>query len=219
MMSGRAQDQWRTIKNKTKSFWVWFKYSESWEKTCLAKLFPFLKEKVILGRTTRTLKKTRNSNLLVVDSWRHGKYILKMKTFHTTKFEAYLYERLNTSKGVIRNIRGHNRSHQENRVSQTTKELPSESQRSNLDKRVHPNFQQTQDTQGSKNWRFSWEEETTHPNSLEVLLDVKDIATTGMTYRGLQIWMMWLKRPRSHREDCPNGSKCSRKSFCFLKML
>ena len=37
-----------------------------------------------------------------VDTRMHAKNILKMKTFHTTKCKAYLHERLNISKGVIK---------------------------------------------------------------------------------------------------------------------
>ena len=44
---------------------------ESLEEVCLAKFSPFLIEKVISTRATpKTIKKTRNRNLLVeVDSW------------------------------------------------------------------------------------------------------------------------------------------------------
>ena len=39
---------------------------------------------------SRTVKKTRNCNLLVEgDSWRQAESISKMKTFHTTKCRAY----------------------------------------------------------------------------------------------------------------------------------
>ena len=77
---------------------------ESLEEVCLAKFSPFLIEKVISTRDSpKTVKKTRNGNLLVeVDSWRQAKNILKIKTFHTTKCRAYSHEKLNTSKGVIR---------------------------------------------------------------------------------------------------------------------
>ena len=52
--------------------------------------------------TQKTVKKTRNGNLLVnVDSQRQAEIILKMKTFHTMKCRAYPHEKLNTSKGVI----------------------------------------------------------------------------------------------------------------------
>ena len=73
---------------------------ESLEEVYLAKFSSFLKEK---DTTLKTIKKTRNSNLLVkVDSWRQAESILKMKTFHTTKCRAYPHEKLNTFKGVIR---------------------------------------------------------------------------------------------------------------------
>ena len=77
---------------------------ESLEEVCLSKLSPFLIEKVISTRASpKTVKKTRNGNLLVeVDSRRHAENILKIKTFHTTKCRAYPHEKLNTSKGVIR---------------------------------------------------------------------------------------------------------------------
>ena len=77
---------------------------ESLEKVCLAKLSPFLIEKVISTKASpQNVKKTRNGNLLVeVDSWRQAENILKIKTFQTTKCRAYPDEKLNTSKGVIR---------------------------------------------------------------------------------------------------------------------
>ena len=77
---------------------------ESLEEVCLAKFSPFLIEKVIFTRASpKTVKKTRNDNLLVeVDSRRQAENILKIKTFHTTKFRAYPHEKLNTSKGVIK---------------------------------------------------------------------------------------------------------------------
>ena len=60
------------------------------EETYLAKLLPFLIEKVILRRDTRTtVKKTRNGNLLVkVNNWRHAENIPKVETFHKTKCKA-----------------------------------------------------------------------------------------------------------------------------------
>ena len=59
-------------------------------------------EKVISTRATpKTVKKTRNGNLLVeVDNWKWAERILKKK-FYTTKGRAYPLEKLNTSKGVI----------------------------------------------------------------------------------------------------------------------
>ena len=79
---------------------------ESLEEICLVKFLPFLiiKKKVLSARASpKTVKKTRNGNLLVeVDSWRQAENILKIKTFHTTKCRAYPHEKLNTSKGVIR---------------------------------------------------------------------------------------------------------------------
>ena len=77
---------------------------ESLEEVCLAIFSPFLIEKVICTRASpKTVKKTRNGNLLVeVDSRRQAENILKIKTFHTTKCRAYPHEKLNTSKGVIR---------------------------------------------------------------------------------------------------------------------
>ena len=77
---------------------------ESLEEVCLAKFSPFLIEKVISTRASqKTVKKTRNGNLLVeVDSRRQAENILKIKMFHTTKCRAYPHEKLNTSKGVIR---------------------------------------------------------------------------------------------------------------------
>ena len=81
-----------------------FNVIESLEEVCLAKFFPFLIEKVISTRASpKTVKKTRNGNLLVeVDSRRQAENMLKIKTFHTTKCRAYPHEKLNTSKGVIR---------------------------------------------------------------------------------------------------------------------
>ena len=78
---------------------------KSLEKFCLAKFSPFLIKKVISTRANpKTVKKTRNGNLLVeVDSQKQAENILKIKTFHTTKCRAYLHEKLNTSEGVIRN--------------------------------------------------------------------------------------------------------------------
>ena len=77
---------------------------ESLEEVCQAKFSPFLIEKVIATRASpKTVKKTRNGNLLVeVDSRRQTENILKIKTFHTTKCRAYPHEKLSTSKGVIR---------------------------------------------------------------------------------------------------------------------
>ena len=77
---------------------------ESLKEVCLAKFSPFLIEKVISTRASpKTVKKTRNGNLLVeVDSRRQAENILKIKMFHSTKCRAYPHEKLNTSKGVIR---------------------------------------------------------------------------------------------------------------------
>ena len=77
---------------------------ESLEEVYLAKFWPFLIEKVISTRASpKTVKKTRNHNLLVeVDSWKQAENIFKIKTFLTTKCGAYPHEKLNTSKGVIR---------------------------------------------------------------------------------------------------------------------
>ena len=53
--------------------------------------------------TLKNVKKIWNGNLFVeVKRQRQVENILKMKTFHTTKRKAYLHEKLNTSKGVIR---------------------------------------------------------------------------------------------------------------------
>ena len=41
--------------------------------------------------------------LVEVNSWRRAENILKIKTFHITKYKPYSHERLNPSKGVIRN--------------------------------------------------------------------------------------------------------------------
>ena len=69
------------------------------EEVCLAEYSPFLIEKVISTRACpKTVKKTRNGNLLVeVDSRRQAENI-KNKTFHATKCRAYPYEKLNTYK-------------------------------------------------------------------------------------------------------------------------
>ena len=77
---------------------------ESLEEVCEAKFSPFLIEKEISTRASlKTVKKTRNGNLLVeVDSRRPTENILKIKTFHTTKRRAYLHKKLNTFKEVIR---------------------------------------------------------------------------------------------------------------------
>ena len=77
---------------------------ESLEEVCLATFSPFLIEKGISTKASpKTVKKTRNGNLLVeVDSRRQAENKLKIKTFHTTKCRAYPHEKLNTSKGVIR---------------------------------------------------------------------------------------------------------------------
>ena len=76
---------------------------ESLEKVCLSKFSPFLIEKVISTTATlKTVKKTRNGNLLVeVDSRKQVENIFKMKTFHMTKCRAYLHEKFNTSKGFL----------------------------------------------------------------------------------------------------------------------
>ena len=62
---------------------------ESLEEVCLAKFLPFLIEKVISTRASlKTVKKTRNGNLLVkVDSWKQAENILKIKNFHTMNAE------------------------------------------------------------------------------------------------------------------------------------
>ena len=68
---------------------------ESLEAICLAKFSHFASPK--------TVKKTRNGNLLVeVDSRRQVENILRMKTFHATKCRVYPHEKLNTPKSVIR---------------------------------------------------------------------------------------------------------------------
>ena len=74
-----------------------FIVNESLEEVCLAKFSPILIEKVISTRAIpKTVKKTRNGNLLVeVDK-------SKMKTFHTTNCRAYLHEKPNIFKGVIK---------------------------------------------------------------------------------------------------------------------
>ena len=77
---------------------------ESLEEVCLSQIlaFPHRKSYFNIGNT-KNIKKIRNRNLLVqVDSWRQAENILKMKTFYMTKCRAYLHEKLNTSKGVIR---------------------------------------------------------------------------------------------------------------------
>ena len=68
---------------------------------CLAKFSSFLIEKVIPARACpKTVKKTRNGNLLVEgESRRQAENILKIKTFFT---RAYPHEMLNISKGVIK---------------------------------------------------------------------------------------------------------------------
>ena len=62
---------------------------ESLEEICLAKFSPFLIEKVISTRTTlKTVKKTRNSNLLVeVDSQRQAENI-KNENFSYDKMQS-----------------------------------------------------------------------------------------------------------------------------------
>ena len=76
---------------------------KSLKETCQANLSLFVIEKVISSwATSRSDKNTRNGNFLVkVDSQKHAKNILKMKTFHRTKSQAYPCEKLNTSKRVI----------------------------------------------------------------------------------------------------------------------
>ena len=75
---------------------------ESLVEVCLAKFSPFLIEKVISTRASLKTVKTNGNLLVEVDSRRQAENILKIKTFHTTKCRAYLHEKLNTSKGVIR---------------------------------------------------------------------------------------------------------------------
>ena len=89
--------------NEAKEFFG-FIVLESLKETCLVKLSPFLIETVIsTWATPRTVKKTKNGNLLVeVHSWRYSENILKMNTFHKTKCKAYPHEKLKTLKGVIR---------------------------------------------------------------------------------------------------------------------
>ena len=60
--------------------------------------FPHRKSDIARA-SLKTVKKTRNGNLLVeVDSRRQAENILKIKTFHTTKCRAYPHEKLNISK-------------------------------------------------------------------------------------------------------------------------
>ena len=95
------RNQTRRMKQQTSPRFI---VIESLEEVCLVKFSPFLIEKVISTRASlKTVKKTRNGNLLVeVDNRSQAENILKIKTFHTTKCRAYLHEKLNTSKGVIR---------------------------------------------------------------------------------------------------------------------
>ena len=66
------------------------------EEVCQAKFSLFFVEEVIATRATpKTVKKTRNGNLLVkMDSQRQVEIILKIKTFNTTKYRVYLHEKL-----------------------------------------------------------------------------------------------------------------------------
>ena len=65
--------------------------------------FPYRKKVIFTRASPKTVKKTRNGNLLVeVDNRRQAENILTIKTFHSTKCRAYPHEKLNTSKGVIR---------------------------------------------------------------------------------------------------------------------
>ena len=114
-VGGRAQNQRKinlTYKKNSKKFirmrlGEWgsrlpkFIVIESLEDACQAKFSHFLRGKVIAMRAThQNVKKTQKRNLLVeMDSQMQAENILKMKSFHTTK---YLHKRLNTSKGVIR---------------------------------------------------------------------------------------------------------------------
>ena len=76
---------------------------ESLEEVCLAKFSPFLIEKVMsTGAPPKLLWKQGMGTCL--SRWTAGdrQKTLKIKTFHSTKCRAYLHEKLNTSKGVIR---------------------------------------------------------------------------------------------------------------------
>ena len=77
---------------------------ESMEETPLAKLSPFVIQKVISGNfTPKNVKSLRNGNLLIeVEKKKHADFLLQMKVFHNMKIKSYPHEKLNSSKGVVR---------------------------------------------------------------------------------------------------------------------
>ena len=71
----------------------------------MTKLFYFVFERMISSRQNlQTVKRITSGILLVqMDNKKYVKNLIKMKTFNNLKCKSYLHEKLNTSKGVIRN--------------------------------------------------------------------------------------------------------------------
>ena len=78
---------------------------ESKEKLPLTKLSPFIIEKSISALITpKTVKNLKNGTILIeVTGKKQAEIILKQKKIHNIDIKVYPHERLNTSKGVIRN--------------------------------------------------------------------------------------------------------------------
>ena len=76
---------------------------ESLEEVYQVKFWPFLIEKLFLQGLLQKLLRIRNGNLLVeVDSRRQVFTFNMLSAFHTTKCGTLPYERLNTTRGIIR---------------------------------------------------------------------------------------------------------------------
>ena len=78
---------------------------ESKEKLPLTKISPFMIEKCISALISpKTVKNLKNGTILIeVTGKKQAEIILKQKKIHNIDIKAYPHERLNTSKGVIRN--------------------------------------------------------------------------------------------------------------------
>ena len=78
---------------------------ESKEKLPLTKISPFIIEKCISALISpKTVKNLKNGTILIeVTGKKQAEIILKQKKIHNIDIKAYPHERLNTSKGVIRN--------------------------------------------------------------------------------------------------------------------
>ena len=81
------------------------RHSRIKRKTTAGKNIPFIIEKSISALITpKTVKNLKNGTILIeVTEKKQSEIILKQKKIHNIDIKAYPYERLNTSKGVIRN--------------------------------------------------------------------------------------------------------------------